>query len=51
MMGAIQKAAEALAKLSDAEWMRLKCDEDRRRAQQLAIRDLSKQYRELREAR
>jgi hypothetical protein len=28
----IEEAVRALAKLSDAEWMRVKCDEERRRA-------------------
>jgi len=32
MMNAIQKAAKALAQLSDAEWLRVKCDEERRHA-------------------
>jgi hypothetical protein len=49
MMDAIQKVAKALAKLSDAEWMQVKCDEERRRAQQRIIRDLSQRYRELRD--
>jgi hypothetical protein len=39
---------KALAELSDAEWMQFKSDEDRRRADQHIIRDLAKQYRELR---
>jgi len=42
----IEKAAKALAKLSDAEWLQVKRDEERRRSQQRIIRDLSKQYRE-----
>jgi len=45
MMDAIQKAAEALAQLSDAEWTQLKCAEDRRRADQRTIRDLSRELR------
>jgi hypothetical protein len=49
MMDAIQKAAQALAQLSDAEWLRVKRDEDRRRADQHTIRDLSKRHRELRD--
>jgi hypothetical protein len=48
MMDAIQKAAKALAKLSDAEWEQVKDAEDRRRADQRNIRSLSKRYRELR---
>jgi len=31
---AIQKAAKALAQLSDQEWTQVKCVEDRRRADQ-----------------
>ena len=48
---AIKKAAEALAQLqlSDAEWAQVKCDEERRRADQHITRDLSKRYRELRD--
>jgi hypothetical protein len=46
---AIKKAAEALAQLSDAEWLRVKDAEDRRRAEQRSIRDLSQHYRELRD--
>jgi len=49
MMDAIQKAAKALAQLSDREWLELKFTEDRRRAEQHTIRDLSKHYRELRD--
>src|SRR5262249_6486397 len=45
MMDAIQKAAKALAQLSDAEWLQVKCDEDRRRADQHTIRDLAKELR------
>jgi hypothetical protein len=47
-MTAIENAARALAQLSDAEWTRVKCDEERRRSQQRSIRDLSKRYREFR---
>ena len=43
-----EKAAKALSKLSDAEWLQVKSDEDRRRADQHTIRDLAKRYRELR---
>jgi len=46
MMDAIQKAAQALAQLSDAEWEQLKSDEDRRRADQRTIRDLAKELRD-----
>ena len=46
-MTALQQAAKALAKLSDTEWMQVKCNEERRRAQQRTIRDLSRRYREL----
>ena len=46
MMDAIEKAAQALAQLSDAEWMRVKCDEDRRRSDQRTIRDLSRELRD-----
>src|SRR5262245_56228612 len=35
MMDAIQKAAQALAELSDEEWLRVKCDEERRRVRAL----------------
>jgi hypothetical protein len=45
MTDVIQKAARVL---SDTEWLQVKCDEDRRRADQHIIRDLAKQYRELR---
>jgi len=51
MMDAIQKAAKALAQLSDREWAQIKHDEEQRRADQHTIRDLAKRYRELREAR
>jgi hypothetical protein len=52
MMNATQKATKALSELSDAEWLQVKCDEDRRRssdvaAQQAEIRNLAKRYREL----
>jgi hypothetical protein len=47
--GRIEQAAEALAQLSDEEWTQVKRDEERRRAQQRIIRDLSKRYRELRD--
>jgi len=47
-MDATEKAAKALAKLSASEWAQLKCDEERRRAEQRIIRDLGKRYRELR---
>jgi len=49
MTDAIQKAARALAQLSDAEWLQVKCDEERRRADQHIIRDLSKRHRDLRD--
>jgi len=49
MMDAIQKAAEALAQLSDREWTQVKHDEERRRAQQQIIRDLAERRRELRD--
>jgi len=49
MMDAIRKAAKALAALSDAEWLQVKCDEERRRSEQRSIRDLSKRYRQLRD--
>ena len=39
------KLTQALAKLSNAEWRQVKCDE----AQQRIIRDLFKRYRELRD--
>jgi hypothetical protein len=45
----IKKAAKALAQLSDAEWLQVKCDEERRRSEQRSIRDLSKRYRQLRD--
>jgi len=52
MMDAIEQAAEALARLSDAEWLQLKSAEDHRRAQQQIIRDLSSaRARELRRKR
>jgi hypothetical protein len=46
---AIKKAAKALAQLSDSEWLRVKCDENRRRADRHTIRDLAKELRELRD--
>jgi hypothetical protein len=51
MMDAVEKAAKALRQLSDAEWLQVKCDEDRRRApdvaaQQREIRDLSQKLRD-----
>src|SRR5262249_51963994 len=46
-----EKAAKALAQLSDAEWMQVKCDEEQRRSQQRIIRDLAKRYRQLRRQR
>jgi hypothetical protein len=54
MMNATKKATKALSELSDAEWLQVKCDEDRRRApdvaaQQREIRDLSRRYREIRD--
>jgi hypothetical protein len=45
-MTASQLAAQALAQLSDAEWLRVKRDEDRRRADQRVIRDLSRELRD-----
>jgi hypothetical protein len=44
-----RKLTQALAQLSDAEWLRVKRDEDRRRADQHISRDLSSRYRELRD--
>jgi len=41
--------AQALARLSDLEWLQVKGAEDRRRAEQHNIRSLSKRYRELRD--
>ena len=46
MMDAIQKATEALATLSDAEWLELKSAEDRRRSEQHTICDLSHKLRD-----
>jgi len=48
--GRIEQAAKALVQLSDAEWLQVKCDEDRRRnaTEQRCIRDLSAKLRELR---
>jgi hypothetical protein len=56
MMNATQKATKALSELSDAEWLQVKCAEERRRsrdvaAQQREIRDLSQRYREIRDRR
>jgi len=45
MMDAIQKAAKALAQLSDREWERVKHDEEQRRAEQHRIRVLSRELR------
>ena len=42
MMDVIQKAAEALAQLSDAEWLALKSAEDRQGADQRVIRKVSR---------
>jgi hypothetical protein len=46
----IEQAAQALAQLSDAEWVQVKCDEDRRRnaTAQRHIRALSAKLRDLR---
>jgi len=44
MIDAIQKAAQALA--NDTEWLQVKCDEERRRADQHTIRDLSRELRD-----
>jgi len=49
IMNAIEKATQALAQLSDREWVQVKHDEERRRAQQQIIRDLAKRRRELRD--
>jgi hypothetical protein len=54
MIDAIQKAVRALGRLSDSDWLQVKCDEDRRRArdvtaQQREIRNLAKRYREVRD--
>jgi hypothetical protein len=54
MMDAIQKAARVLGRLSDAEWLQVKCAEERRRssdvaAQQRIIRDLSQKLRDRKE--
>jgi hypothetical protein len=48
MMTAIEQAAKALARLSDAEGMRVRSVEGRRRADQSIVRDLGKRHRELR---
>jgi len=45
MADAIQKAAQALRRLSDAEWVQVKDVEDRRRYDQQTIRDLSRELR------
>ena len=45
---AMTDLAKALTELSDAEWAQVRFDEDRRRAQQQIIRDLSARARELR---
>jgi len=47
----IEQAAQALAQLSDAEWMQLKSAEERRRADQHTIRDLSRELRDRKPAR
>ena len=47
----IEKAAKALARLSDAEWVRVKSVEDQRRADQHTIRGLSRELRERKGAR
>jgi len=44
-----RKLTQALAQLSDAEWEQVKDAEDRRRADQRIIRNLSKRHRELRD--
>ena len=41
-----RKLAQAFAELSDAEWIQVKRDEDSRRADQRAIRDLSRELRD-----
>jgi len=45
MADAIQKTAQALRRLSDAEWVQVKDVEDRRRYDQQTIRDLSRELR------
>jgi hypothetical protein len=50
-MTALQQAARALARLSDAEWLQVKCDEEQRRSDQRSIRDLSKELRDRETAR
>jgi len=47
-MDAIRKAIEALAELSNTEWLQVRDAEDRRRADQDTIRSLAKKLRELR---
>jgi hypothetical protein len=44
----IEQAAMALSQISDFEWTQVKDAEDRRRAEQRRIRDLSARLRELR---
>ena len=51
MMDAIQKAAKALVQLFNVEWAQVKCDEERRRAEQRIIRDLAKELRDRKPAR
>jgi len=46
MSTAIENAAQSLSQLSDAEWMQLKSAEERRRADQRIIRDLSREFRD-----
>jgi len=46
-----EKAAKALAQLSDAEWTKVKRDEERRRAQMGVIRNLSREHRDREPAR
>jgi len=46
-----EKAAKELAQLSDAEWLQVKDAEDRRRADQHRIRDLSRELRNREPAR
>jgi hypothetical protein len=45
-MTASQLAAKALAQLSDREWTQVKHAEDRRRADQRIIQDLSRELRD-----
>ena len=44
-----RKLTQALAQLSDKEWLQVKDAEERRRADQRMIRDLAKELRELRD--